>query len=396
MDSAQSKRQTEVSELEDAIAADKELLVPPPATEMLRWKKYGRYQIRLLQREECKLALDFYRTIGEPVPAWQQWDWRFYSRNPELIYVMGAFTSQGELVGLYPGTFRPIRADGRDYLGQQSCRTLVHPDHRGGGRLFIGLLKFAFELCTSMGAHIGYGGGAAEAALKMGAWVLGNVKICELQYQERRLSLRPALQRRFGALGAGSAKLLDRFGKTDLGFRTGAYEVRTIHQISSEFDELWLRKRDSYRILVRRDAREINWRWLQCPISTTVLGVFHAGALEGYLALRHHVRDGIRISTVLDLFTGRNEVAAAALLAAAGADAKKAGSSFLETACKQNCDGYATTQQAPWRASRNRPDLVIGGKTSSQSEQAGLAEMVSLVEDGDNWFYCLGDSDYFD
>lgn len=375
--------------------ADLELLVPPRGVKPLEERKVGRYTVRNLRRDEIPRAIQLFRDVMEYEYRFESWDWRHYQRNPGLVHMPAAFTDEGALAGVYPCTLRPARVLGTDLMTQHACRTLVHPDHRGGGRLYIAFLRFSFDRLASIGVHFGFGGGAKPAALKMGAWVLGNKEMCALPYFERRLSLRLALTRRLGGLGTGLARVLDGFAPKEA--RAGTeYEVAPLDSAGEEFDRLWERKRDRYDVLLRRDAREVDWRWLRCPVPSRVLVARRGGEAEGYLALRHHEGDGVRLTTVLDVFTGKERGVAAALLAAAGDEARAASSDFLQMAPKQGSVTYELAREAPWKPSRRAPDHVIVGHTSHDAEAVGLAAHVAAATDGERWHYCLGDSDFFD
>ncbi|KAA3605174.1 MAG: hypothetical protein DWQ01_21530 [Planctomycetota bacterium] len=382
----------------EQVEEDRRLLKPSSGSTPLTERKVGAYFVRLLRREETESALELYRVAGEPVPSPRQWDWRFFSRNPELSYVPAAFNREGQLVALYPATVRPAWVDGLDLMSYQACRTLIHPDFRGGGRLYLALLRFCFQRNDSIGIHFGFGGGAGKAALKVGAWALDNREMCTLQTYERRLSWRLALQRRFGRGGGSFAAFFDAFGNRDLLFRDGQIQVETVHQSGPMFDELWRRKRHHYRVLLRRDARELKWRYFDCPVATTVLVAKRRGELEGYAAIRHRQDDmgKAQLSCVIDMFSGQDPAVEMALLRAAGAEGRHMGTDFLQFAPVPGSVAETMVKQGPWRPAKRPLESVVVGHTSDHSAEVGLSEVVSVAVEGKHWYYCQGDSDFYD
>ncbi len=375
---------------------DRALLVPPLCRDPFPERRVGRYTLRLLGPEENGPARALYGLTGEPVPPKDVWLWRFYSRNPELAHVAGAFDDRGELAGLYPGVARPIRVGGRDLMTMQACRTIIHPDHRWGGRVFYLIVMYSIEHYRALGLPFGFGGGANEAAVKVGIRLVAYTLMHSLEIRERRLNLRLALRRRLGGTGAFLAEVFRLLGSARPRRLPVGFEVGPVQEAGAEFDRLWERKRDVYPALLRRDAREIDWRWFRCPVPTVVLAARKGGELEGYAALRHHTEGPARITTILDLFAGGDPRAAAVLLEAAAGLARGEGSDFLHFAPSPNSAAFGLLRRKPWRKARKPPDHVIFRQLCTEAVRPEVENELAIVKNGSNWFYCQGDSDYRD
>ena len=387
------------AELTAAQRADLELMIPPDGVEPLRERKVGAYFVRNLRRDEVPRAIALFREAMDFHFTDVSWDWRHYARNPGLVHMPAAFDDDGELVGIYPCTIRPAWVNGRDLLTCHACRTLTHPGHRGGGRVFALMSRFTVDRCYSIGVHFGFGGGANEAALKVGSKLIGYKLMHDLEVRERRLSMRLALQARLGGkAGSAASRVADAFSNRDLKRAAGEFEVAVAEEFGGEFDELWQRKRAAYTVLLRRDAREIEWRYGQCPVNTPVLAARRNGVLQGYAAIRHHNYGGeaAQVTQVLDLFTGKDAGVAGALLAEAARQGRAAGSDFLHFAPAAGSVGWELTRRKPWRASRKAHDFVIVRDLCNDWKKVGLVPELETVVDGSNWHYCQGDSDFWD
>ncbi|KAA3605173.1 MAG: GNAT family N-acetyltransferase [Planctomycetota bacterium] len=398
MGSAEKLQLSDSNSLRFVPDEDVRLLKPPKGQSVTLTWKAGRISLRLLRRDEVEKARRLYRLAGEPVPSAEIWDWRFFQRNPGLSNVLAAFSEDKELIGLYPGTVRPVYIHGQELLCFQACRTLVHPKYRGGGRVYIGFLRFCFAYLESMGIPVGIGGGAGEAALKVGAWVADNREMCALTTYERRLSWRLAARSRLGFLGKPLSWALDAGLHRPFRSRNDGWTVEPVQQMTAEFDDLWLRKRDRYQVLLRRDARELQWRYFDCPVPATILAARKQGVLQGFAVLRHRQDDmgEARLTSVIDMFSGQDPEVEVALLQAAGAEGIRQGSDFLQFAPSLGSVSELLVSQKPWRPARRPLEHVIVSETTKRAEEVGIADLTERAIDGRQWYYCQGDSDFFD
>jgi hypothetical protein len=377
-------------------APDEDLLLPVPGARAPEEVKVGGITVRCLRPEEEELALSLYRDCGIEGMTAELWRWRFYQRSPSLAQVAGAFDRDGGLIGCYPATVRPVRVLGRDLLALQPSWTAVRPDVRWGGRVFHLLTRFTVERCVARGVLFGFGGGVNEAAARVGARLARYAPLLEVETRERRLSLRLALARRAGGFAAAAAERLDSLFAGSLRRRIGGLELSMASEAGAEFDELWTRHRDAFPVSLRRDRREVEWRWLRCPVPARVLVLRRGGRLEGYAALRHHSDGPGRITTVLDLFCGRDPELAEALLAAAGLAAWVRRSDFLRFAPCPSSPAAALTARRPWRRAAKERDRVVVLQAVPDPAALGLEPWLRAAVRGSNWYYCQGDSDLGD
>ncbi|HEV7241008.1 MAG TPA: GNAT family N-acetyltransferase [Thermoanaerobaculia bacterium] len=67
----------------------------------------------------------------------------------------------------------------------------------------------------------------------------------------------------------------------------GGYQLELVRRTTPEWDELFLRVANDYRFLVRRDARYVSWRYLECPdVDYAIVAIRKWRRLVGWIAFR--------------------------------------------------------------------------------------------------------------
>jgi len=80
-------------------------------------------------------------------------------------------------------------------------------------------------------------------------------------------------------------------------------EVRTIRQFDDGFTRLWDRVGPKFAGVVRRDARYLNWRYMQSPhVRYSAAALFRDGEAAGYVVYRHVQEPRGRATRLIDFF----------------------------------------------------------------------------------------------
>jgi GNAT superfamily N-acetyltransferase len=80
-------------------------------------------------------------------------------------------------------------------------------------------------------------------------------------------------------------------------------EVRIIRHFDDSFTRLWERASPTFAGIVRRDARYLNWRFIQAPhVRYTVAALFREGDAAGYVVYRHTQEPRGRATRLIDFF----------------------------------------------------------------------------------------------
>jgi len=291
--------------------------------------------------------------------------------------------------------------DGKKSKGIMLWDIAVHPDVRGGGRLFRDI-TYGMQIAVNaqQGVNWGFGGQSKPTVIKMGIRWFGYHMILSLKCWELRLSMYPALVRRFGALGGLLASVTDAFAKSTS--PSDNYEMRAIDRCGDEFDTLLLQQKDLYRVSVWRDAATLNWRYFDHPIFVhQMLGAYKNGKLVGYIAWREYIDETVKVGTVLDLWHGEDQQIASDLFLAAAQSARGRQVGFM----RMSVETGTTTQRAIAAidgtsiTERIEDDNIITsmmlGENPNAHNAAAYDEM-DTITDGANWFYAQGDVDFRD
>jgi len=87
-------------------------------------------------------------------------------------------------------------------------------------------------------------------------------------------------------------------------------EVREVSSVTEEYDDLWARARASYATAVRRDARYLVWKYLQCPFrSYRLLEARTRGGLSGFAVVRAEGDVSFPRGVITDLFCDSRDAA---------------------------------------------------------------------------------------
>ena len=195
-----------------------------------------------------------------------RWKYRHNPFGNERISL--TFDADARLVGHYCGYAVPFHAYGKDVLAHQIGDTMTDVSVRHIGRgptsvLGRTALDFYARFCERQIAF-NYGFNVANIQ-KFSLRFLRSDRVEPVTYRVRA----PLLPIR-------------RFERWLRG-----YQLERVHETTIEWDELFARVAPAYRFLVRRDARYVRWRYLQCPdIPYVVVAVRKWRKLVGWIAFR--------------------------------------------------------------------------------------------------------------
>ncbi len=327
--------------------------------------------------------------------------WKFWE-NPagDPVAWVGVDDATGEIHSENLGLAKKVRINGEDARCIMVCESATSPKARGGGRLYKGATSCTGLDAGAQGCVFAYGGQSTDEAIKIGRRWFGYRVAFVLQVWEKRLSYRAALSHRLGALGRLISPLADLFlSLKEPGI--ASFQFEEIHEFGEEFNELWFRYRDNYRLCFSRSADALNWRYAKCPVGPTrTVLARRNGTAMGYIVWRERTIDGVHVATVLDLWHGNEPGVAQALLAHTAKVTRAAGLVYLRFAVRE--DGAEHKAMASLKNTRKSPfekeDRVIVTPLPMPIEEATPVhyDMMRTAIDGSNWFYTQGDCDFLD
>jgi GNAT acetyltransferase-like protein len=303
----------------------------------------------------------------------ERWRWE-YRENPHgNLAISEAFAADGRLVAhyaAYPVRFHDeVAGAPRARLAYQVGDTMTAPEVRHVGRGPTSLLArtvrhFYASLCEGRVAF-NYG------------FNTGNIQRFSLSFVgARRFEPVP-----FRVLDP-AARPLPRPSHLS---RLAGWRVERVTHFDARWDELFARVRGSYRLLVERDARYLEWRYARCPDPRySLYAVFRRRRLIGWSVFR---QKGERLLWGDALFDPRHPGAVARLLAAVLAAPEHRGARTVAA--------WVSRHPAWWPALLDR----LGFESRPEPEGLGVV-FVPFEHDPeqdfrDHLYYTMGDGDLF-
>jgi len=373
-----------------------------------RWPKdTSRFVFEVAGRDDAEALNDlFERAFGQRRPL-AHFLWKYWENPAGPPYGVVARERDGSrLLAAAFGQRRIARVDGRDVPANLMCEISSDPTARAGGIAFKGVMQaIGIGLRDEAGICWSYGGQSSDEAIKVGSRWLGFRIVLELVTWECRLSLRPALEARVGpALGKLGARLLDPWLRARWRHAARGFFLEEVEDFGPEFDELWRRHADRYRLVFRRDAETLRWRWRDCPVGRHRILLARRGGPSGeplgWVIWRQWEDSGSPVATVLDLWTGGDEEVIQALLDGARRMAAMDGAHWLRFAVRPDSpEEHALRALGHFRPSPHvAVDRVIATPMPGRDRDFDEDELAVLrvVVDGGNWYYTQGDCDFRD
>lgn len=253
--------------------------------------------------DETELAALFAQVFGRTItPA--DWRWKLKSHDYTTAENVWLGIAADRIIFHYAAIPTRYQLAGSDAIGMVSVDTMTAPAFRRRG------------LLTEIGRHAYEQWRAAGVAFVIGLpnekWGsrnthLGWLPLFKLQWL--RYPLRPAKLAANKLRNAALAKL----SPIDVGWQrwqqrklipAPTIDVQPMTQADATFDKFWATIAPDYRFATIRDARWVNWRFLNSPLHKyQVLAAKRDGVMLGYVAFRI-VREGNRqVGMIADMVT---------------------------------------------------------------------------------------------
>jgi hypothetical protein len=229
-----------------------------------------RFTVRGYRDGDERQILDLFARSFHAPRAPEHWAWK-YQHNPFGNQHISMAFDEGRLVGHYAGYPVRFRDRGRTLLAHQVGDTMTDPEVRHVGRgassvLGRTALHFYRTFCEGEVAF-NYGFNVANIQ-RFSLRFLRSDRVDPVTYRVR--APLPAIGR------------VARWGR--------GYQLELVTRAGAEFDELHARAAGDYGLLVQRDARYLQWRYLDCPdVPYTVVAIRKWRQLAGWIVFR--IRD---------------------------------------------------------------------------------------------------------
>lgn len=329
------------------------------------------YRVRAYTAGDEDAILELFPACFFTRRSLEHWQWKYRDNPWGKHYLSMAFAADGTLASHYGGYPMPFWIDGKDFLALQMGDTMTHPEHREVGRGKTMLLGravrhfFTIHRDGPFGFFYGFNTGAIQ---RFCSWFIGGSRVEPVGF--------------WVAEPPEHAPAWERSG----------YRVERIQDaeaVDASFDRLFRRAAPHYEFLVRRDARYLRWRYLDCPDvdehGEKPFAIYAArrwGRLVGWCVFRR--REG-KLIWGDALFDRRHARAARALLAAAHADHPEI----------SRVEGWFAERPAWWRAQLEK----LGFARRDEPNALGFMVLPDNAPDAaarlPELYYTMGDGDLF-
>jgi GNAT superfamily N-acetyltransferase len=337
--------------------------------------------------EDAEQLFALYRDVfGEALVESSRHRWRWqYLENPHTGSEGPAiWVARDEAGPLGQYASMPVRLwwGGREVRSSWGMDVFLRPEARGRG---IGARLF-----TAWSDHV-------EVALGLGLTPSSYGLFKKLQYADvgpvpfyvRVLDAGKVARRRLGGvlgtlagplLGAGLG-LLRPEGRHP---ESAAVEVRGATGFGPEYDTLWERVRESYRMCVRRDAAYLDWKYRRCPNREyRVREARREGELVGFCVTREDDYRGLRLGWLLDVFADARDAATRDALIGDALEGFRAGGVARAQAFSLHAGLGADLSRRGFRRGESPMQFCVRSRVESE----GVFEHLG------DWHVVFGDSD---
>jgi len=228
-----------------------------------------------------------------------RWEWQ-YQRNPNvpttgpLIWV----AREGQtVIGQYATIPVRVSVHGQEIDAAWGTDVMVAPERQRQG---LGeVLVRTWERNVGGALGLGLSDSSSNLFKKLKFPSFGPVP-CLVKPMSRRALRRPnwpmPVNRLVSALTYPLVRLVSRA-------RPMQGEVRVIRQFDDSFTRLWSRAGGKFAGAVRRDAKYLNWRFIQAPhVRYTVAALYRDDEAAGYAVYRHTQEPRGRATRLIDFF----------------------------------------------------------------------------------------------
>jgi GNAT superfamily N-acetyltransferase len=340
--------------------------------------------VRYRPEDRRPLDLLYRRVFGHDRANASQfrWDWQ-YARNPNTppdglqIWLAREGPS---IVGQYAAMPVRLAVQGREIAGSWGMDVMVAPERQRQG---VGEMLFrAWD--RHVGASLGLGLSPSSRRLfERLRWPFLGPIPCLVKPLTRRAFRRAtwpvAVNRLVSAVSYPFIRFVART-------RPLAAQIEPIRFFDGRFDELWERVQGAFGLAVRRDARYLNWKYVEPPhVRYSIAALKRDETVGGYAVYRHVQEPRGRATLLVDFLADPADVAGLeTLFRWVDREARAADSDKIRTLATHGAFRHALRKSGYFNVTSD-VDLTV----KVNAVEVGA----KFYEDPDAWHVTLGDSD---
>lgn len=267
---------------------------------------------------------------------------------------------------------------------------MTHPEWRKRG-FFSRLDRAALEAARQRGWALAFGlpnRRSAHIFVELGWERIGSVRswTCVLRADAAARDVR-AREGRIAGWTTPFAAWKAARARRALEAARSAFRVASVEHFDERAEQLSRAVEPRFSFMLRRDARYLNWRFLQAPSRLhRAWGMYEGEQLAGYVVVQLP-RDGARLGHLVDVL-GRNERAVAAAIGVGLAELERAGASVVQ----------ATAIDGSWWSTHLRGVGFVPPRSDNHLSVILHAldaahPLVAAARDCTHWYFTDGDRD---
>lgn len=318
----------------------------------------------------------------------EHWRWKFQANPVGRLYLRLAVTPAGALVGQYTGIPVRVAWGEKTVIFTQIVDVMVDRRFRLGLKrpgLFAVLARhYIADYLASGRVSVGYGFPTAEA-LRVGQRTAGYTPLHPVERLVLDLRRTPWDPSRNHATPTW-AGYVRGIGRRLWG--TEPLQIDQVDRFGAEADQLWEQVHRELPVATIRDARYLNWRYVDCPDVTYLCLAARErpnGDLRGIAVLRLGVDDQPIACLVDWLVPNQPSSVGQALLMHCEARARQSGMRELQAWFPQHAAPYRLLLERHYQPEPVQYSLVALTKIPG----------ISLAWVDTRWYYTMGDSDIY-
>ncbi len=340
----------------------------------------------------------------------RRWNWQFIanpSTTPSLSDEVSVWIAEedGRVVGQIAVQSALIQTDGAEHPGGWIVDVMILPAYRGrtlGHQLYAAAASEFRMLITLTMAPA-----TRRMALKAGCITLGGVqqftKIIHLsdatarRYLLGRTAHRPLIHHlariactvfRLDVLGSKTLNKLFSIKATSnrlSSARSDAPEIVEVEFFGRELDHFWEQARHEYPALASRNARFLNWRYVEAPdLRYRRFLLLRGGSCVGYIVIRSSTGVELPAGIIVDFLTFRNDLEVITCMLEHAAGALENENEFLVCATSVPEIGTVLKQLGFFQTNTEHPTVVCRDPLVHRQIEALKGQ----------WFLTKGDQDW--
>lgn len=346
---------------------------------------------RLQKGDKPMLSSLFKEVFGTEIDE-RYWDWKYF-KNPagEHMMYVAVEPASGRIVGEIGAIPVRVYINGRAVEANQVVDIVILPEYQKRGPFFQ-LEKLSREEIINRNMPLSYAV-SIKRTYKISTKMLKFKGVYPINKMVKVLDPSPFLRKKIGFLGSiigGVWKTALRMGyylkRSSL---SEGYIIEEVDEFDKRFDEFWKNESKNYGIIIARNSRYLNWRYLQNPLfNYKIFVILSEKNIKGFVVLSYEKEEWIKRGRIVDIFIEKDNIqAAVALINKAIGYFYKNNCAIVATWIPEHSWLFPVFKKFGFKSKETPHDLIIRSYDDKLQ--------YDYLTDRKNWYLTMGDSDYF-